>query len=114
MQTFLFKQNNTWTYIKTEETDCVGNRCENKEHPNGTIIVRSKTRFHIKLATTSTPRHESMRPAFGLGKTRRFDFISSSPRDLMSTLRGCLRQVFEVTFPIVRVRLFSMCLFRRT
>ena len=43
MQTFLFKQNNTWTYIKTEETDCVGNRCENKEHPNGTIIVRSRT-----------------------------------------------------------------------
>ena len=114
MQTFLFKQNNTWTYIKTEETDCVGNRCENKEHPNGTIIVRSRTRFHRKLATTSICRHESMKPVFGLGKTRRFDSISSFPRDLMSTSRGCLRQVFEVTFPVVRVRLFGMCLFRRT
>ena len=108
MQTFLLKQNNTWTYIKTEETDCVGNRCENKEHPNGTIIVRSRTRFHRKLATISTPRHESMKPVFGLGKTRRFDFTSSSPRDLMSTSRGCLRQVSDVTFPALRVGSFGM------
>ena len=34
-------QNNTWSYIKTDETDCVGSGCENKEHPNGTIIVRT-------------------------------------------------------------------------
>ena len=59
-------------------------------------------------------RLESMKPAFGLGKTRRFDSISSFPRDLMSTSRGCLRQVFEVTFPVVRLRSFGMCLFRRT
>ena len=49
-----------------------------------------------------------MKPAFGLGKTRRFDSTSSFPRDLMSTSRGCLRQVFEVTFPVVRVRSFGM------
>ena len=36
-------QNNTWSYIKTDETDCVGSGCENKEHPNGTIIVRRRT-----------------------------------------------------------------------
>ena len=34
-------QNNTWSYIKTDETDCIGSGCENKEHPNGTIIVRT-------------------------------------------------------------------------
>ena len=51
-------QNNTWTYIKTDETDCVGNACENKEHPNGTIIVR-RAMLHKPLFQTHRTSYES-------------------------------------------------------
>jgi hypothetical protein len=58
------KENNTWTFVKTNETECEGNMCENKRHENGTIIPRiyqaelwarkdEQIRFHIKFSKGS-------------------------------------------------------------
>ena len=57
-------ENNTWKFIKTNETECEANTCENKKHENGTIIPRlyeaelwarkdEKIRFHIKFSKGS-------------------------------------------------------------
>ena len=57
-------ENNTWTFIKTNETECEANKCENKKHENGTIIPRmyeaelwarkdETIRFHIKFSKGS-------------------------------------------------------------
>ena len=57
-------ENNTWKFIKTNETECEANKCENKKHENGTIIPRmyeaelwarkdETIRFHIKFSKGS-------------------------------------------------------------
>ena len=57
--------NNTWKYIKTEETDCATEElCKNQYHDNGTVIAREyiaslsarkdeKIRFHVKFSKGS-------------------------------------------------------------
>lgn len=58
------EENNTWSFIKTNETECAANQCENKKHENGTIIPRfyeaelwakvdETIRFHIRFSKGS-------------------------------------------------------------
>lgn len=58
------KENNTWKFIKTNETECEANECVNKKDINGTIIPRvyeaelwarkdEVIRFHIKFSKGS-------------------------------------------------------------
>ena len=58
------QENNTWKFIKTNETECEADGCTNKEYENGTIIPRlyeaelwarkdEEIRFHIKFSKGS-------------------------------------------------------------
>ena len=58
------KYNNSWKYVKTEETDCEELACKNEKYENGTIIAREyeawlsarkdeTVRFHIKFSKGS-------------------------------------------------------------
>ena len=58
------KYNNSWKYVKTEETDCEESACKNERYENGTVKAREyeawlsarkdeKVRFHIKFSKGS-------------------------------------------------------------
>ena len=58
------KYNNSWNYIKTEETDCEESLCKNERYENGTVKAREyeawlsarkdeTIRFHIKFSKGS-------------------------------------------------------------
>ena len=59
--------NNTWKYVKTEETDCEESLCKNERYENGTVKAREyeawlsvrkdeTVRFHIKFSKGSHMR----------------------------------------------------------
>ena len=61
------KYDNSWIYVKTEETDCEESQCKNEKYENGTVIAREyeawlsarrdeKIRFHIKFSKGSHMR----------------------------------------------------------